>query len=392
MPSSAGIRAGFLSLGIRHHRGGAAGVLPRVAEQKAPFKGFLHGAGVLHRKAVHRRAGVEVVGPQPHGPQIARHRAGRLQPHSPGGHLHGVVVHPAGFGQVLAAGQPRRRHTLRVRKDFLGGAGAQGAPLVHDAQGAAQAVGFVPAVGHQHRLPPHGAQQVPKLGLQLVPQMGVQGRERFIQQQKLGVGGQHPGQGHPLGLPARKLGRAQGFQPLQLQLGQHLPHNGVLLGPGTPAAGAAADVFVYRHGGEQGVLLEQVPHPPLLGRQVDARFGIKEHPSIQQDAPPVGALDARNALQGQAFAAAGSPQQPGDGRVGIQPGPQPEAAQVFFYVYKQAHGVGPPFAGRSSQFTVSSTAAEMPRFTPTQNRAPASSPVRHSWYTVVEMVAVRPGV
>ena len=42
--------------------------------------------------------------------------------------------------------------------------------------------------------------------------------------------------------------------------------------------------------------------------------------------------------------------------------------------------------------TVSSTTAEMARFTSTHLMAPASSPVRHSWYTVVEMVAVLPGV
>ncbi len=127
-------------------------------------------------------------------------------------------------------------------------------------------------MGHQHRLPSHPVQQFPQLGLQPVPQMGVQGGERFIQQEQLGVGGQHPGQGHPLGLPAGQLGRAPGFQSLQLQESHHFPDNTVLFGAAAPAAGAAADVFRHRHSGEEGVMLEKHSHPALPGRQVDALF------------------------------------------------------------------------------------------------------------------------
>lgn len=39
-----------------------------------------------------------------------------------------------------------------------------------------------------------------------------------------------------------------------------------------------------------------------------------------------------------------------------------------------------------------STAKEIPMFTQTHRRAMASSFVRQSWYTVVEIVAVLPGV
>ena len=46
----------------------------------------------------------------------------------------------------------------------------------------------------------------------------------------------------------------------------------------------------------------------------------------------------------------------------------------------------------SSILTHSSTTAEMARLMSTHTMAPSSSPVRQSWYTVVEMVAVLPGV
>lgn len=55
-----------------------------------------------------------------------------------------------------------------------------------------------------------------------------------------------------------------------------------------------------------------------------------------------------------------------------------EGTKPLFYVNYKAHAL-PPLVLRSSMLTMSSTTADMPRFTITQKKAPASSFVRHSW-------------
>ena len=64
---------------------------------------------------------------------------------------------------------------------------------------------------------------------------------------------------------------------------------------------------------------------------------------------------------------------------------------IFWRDFK-THARPPAFCFFSSRFTASSTTAEITISTSTQRMAPASSLVRHSWYTVVAMVAVLPGV
>ena len=155
---------------------------------------------------------------------------------------------------------------------------------------------------------------------------------------------------------------------------------------------AAEDVLPHRHVEEQGVVLEQVPHMPLLGLEVDAPFRVEEGHAVQDDAAPVGLLNARDALEGEALAAAAGPQQPRDAALGLKAGAEGEVAQIPFDFHLKAHAFTTLFCRFSSRFTASSTTALMARLISTQNMAPASSLVRQSWYTVVEMVAVLPGV
>ena len=101
----------------------------------------------------------------------------------------------------------------------------------------------------------------------------------------------------------------------------------------------------------------------------------------------VGALDTGHAFQGKAFAAAGSPQKARDLAVpGGKGHVQGKAAQPLADIHAQGHHVTSREAGRaregpffSSMLMLSSTTAEMARFTSTQVMAPASSPVRQSW-------------
>ena len=183
-------------------------------------------------------------------------------------------------------------------------------------------------------------------------------------------------------------------------LGKRLqPHGAQHLGAGGAAGGVvffrlqtAEDILLHSHVGEQGVVLEQQPYAPLLRRQVDVLHTVKQHPPVQHDASAVRLYNACNAPQCHAFAAAGSAQQGGGGVAGGKGSTEGEAVQLFFNVDFKAHFRPPAFCFFSSRFTASSTTAEMAISTSTHRMAPSSSLVRHSWYTVVAMVAVLPGV
>ena len=142
---------------------------------------------------------------------------------------------------------------------------------------------------------------------------------------------------------------------------------------------AAEDILFYGHIWEQGVVLEQQSHAPLLRRQVDVLCTAEQHPPVQHDASAVRLYDACNAPQGHAFAAAGSSQQSGGGVTGGKGGAEGEAVQLFFNADFKAHFRPPAFCFFSSRFTASSTTAEITISTSTHCMAPASSLVRQSW-------------
>ena len=166
--------------------------------------------------------------------------------------------------------------------------------------------------------------------------MGVQRGKGLVQHEQLRLGDEHPGEGGPLLLPAGELAGELALQPLQPEAADVFRHPGGVLFPQP-----GGDVLLHRHGGEQGVVLEQQAHPPLLGPQVDLFLRVEQHPAVHHDAARVRPLDARDAPQGHGLAAARGPQQGqhlvpgGKGRV------QPEAAQIFSDVYLDRHRQAP---------------------------------------------------
>lgn len=129
-------------------------------------------------------------------------------------------------------------------------------------------------------------------------------------------------------------------------------------------------------------MLEQIAHPPPLGRQINMGGAVKEHLAIQDDAPPVRPLDTGNAFKGQALAAARGTQQSQRLSLRAEGRLQMEAAIGFSTSTSSAIYLTPfpgeGFSRRSSIFTASSTTAEIAMFTNTQRKARASFPVRQS--------------
>ena len=136
------------------------------------------------------------------------------------------------------------------------------------------------------------------------------------------------------------------------------------------------DILLHCHMGEEGVVLEEVAHLPLLGGQVDALFPVEEGASVQHDAPPVGGDDASDALEGHRLAAAGGPQKAQGAAAGLEGDLQLKGPEVLFNIHQKRHQTTSSAAGRgrflprrsfrSSRFTARSTTAEMRIFTITQ--------------------------
>ena len=83
----------------------------------------------------------------------------------------------------------------------------------------------------------------------------------------------------PLLLSAGELRWPQPFRALQTQQRYQFPSAlpPLLL---FQAAQTNQDILLHGHVGEQGVLLKQIPDPPLLGRQIDAPIAVKEHSAV----------------------------------------------------------------------------------------------------------------
>ena len=145
-------------------------------------------------------------------------------------------------------------------------------------------------------------------------------------------------------------------------------------------------ILVNGHIWEEGILLEEIAHSALLGRQINVGPAVEEHPVVQHDAASVGPLDASDAFEGHAFAAAGGPQQSQHATLGFQGDVQAEAAQLLLDLNRKTHSRASlpqrPRRGflsrRSSRLTASITAAESRMLTPIQLRASSSLPMRQS--------------
>ena len=222
-------------------------------------------------------------------------------------------------------------------------------------------------------------QHVAQLDLQGVAQMGVQCRERLVQHQHARFIDQDPCQGNALLLAAGELRRPMVLQAFQLHQLQHLPELPLLLLPVLFPVQAAEDVLPHRHVREQGVVLEEIAHLPLLGWEIDVLFRVKEHHAVQLDMAAVRFFDPRDAFEREALAAAGSAQQAGDAVFRLKAHVQREGTQGSVDVDDQTHAFTAFFCLVSSMFTVSRTTVLMARLISTQNMAPFSSLVRQSW-------------
>ena len=137
----------------------------------------------------------------------------------------------------------------------------------HDGDAIRQREGLRLVVGDEHRGDAQVALELLEEGARLQSQSGVQVGQGLVEQEHVGPGGDGPGQGDALLLPAGQLG---GPALEQLGQGEALRRVGggpAALGLGDPAyAQRVGDVVRHVHVGEEGVVLEDHGHaaPPGL--------------------------------------------------------------------------------------------------------------------------------
>ncbi len=161
-----------------------------------------------------------------------------------------VAFEPGGEGAVLArcltgdfapehgAGPDEPRYERRIGKpEHLVGAAELGDPaLGHDGDHVSEPERLVEIVGHLEGRDPfvgmNGAQFTPEH----VPRGGIDRRERLVEEQDAGPGGQRPGQRHPLGLAATQPVDRSVEEGLDAEQRSEFPDALPLLGFGERAA------------------------------------------------------------------------------------------------------------------------------------------------------------
>ena len=220
-------------------------------------------------------------------------------------------------------------------------------------------------------------EQILQLQLEVPLQKAVERGKRLVEQNDARLGAEDARQCRALLLPARKLGGVLPLQPLQMETPELLGRLTLLL-RAAAGADAALDVLHHTHVGKQRVLLEEIAHPPLLRRKVDALFAVEQCFAVEHDAPPVRRHDARDALERHALAAARRAEQRHRAACRLKARAEREAAELFLDISDQAHALllpRPAAASRfffSSMLTTSRITAEIATFTSTHLSASSS--------------------
>jgi DtxR family Mn-dependent transcriptional regulator len=192
------------------------------------------------------------------------------------------------------------------RHEPVGGAGVERPGLAdlehaagaHDRDSVGEAERLLLIVGNEDRSSVRFPQDRPDLAAHPHPQGGVEIRERLIEKNEGGLGGERACERHPLLLAARQLmwePPGLGPQPDQVE---HLSHPHLATGA---VAHAVSDVLFDRQVREQGVVLEDDADPTPLGR--DEVTGRRHRRAVEHDAPGVGPFEAGHEPQRRRLAA-----------------------------------------------------------------------------------------
>ena len=219
--------------------------------------------------------------------------------------------------EVGLADEPGDEHRGRAVVDLGGRADLLDAAGVHDRDPVAHRERLFLVVGHVDEGDPDLALDALQLELHDLAQLEVEGAERLVEQQRLRLVDEGPGQRHALLLAARELRRLAPGEVLEPDDGDALVDLAGELGL-VPLLGAGPEghVVPHRHVGEQRVVLEDGVDVALVGR------GPRHVLAVEADGAAGGRLEAGDHAQRRRLAAAGRTEHGeelavGDAEVGV---------------------------------------------------------------------------
>ena len=282
-------------------------------------------------------------------------------------------------GKVLAAGHGCAGDGAGVGEELLRRLERVYGARLHERYRRAEVIGLVARVRDGERDAAVALEYGLHLHEQLLAQVAVEGREGLVEHQELRPVHKYPRERDALLLPAGELRGIMVFKPRELHELQVFGENPLARGPVLFVFEPAEDVLPHGHVREERVVLEEIAHAPLLRPEVHALFAVEERDAVELYMPGVRPLDARDAAERHALAAAARAEYAHYPLLGREGHVQLEIAEPLFYVNYKAHLRAPPLCFFSRRFTVRSTTAEMARFMSTHIVALRSSPVRQYW-------------
>lgn len=209
----------------------------------------------------------------------------------------------AGRAEILAAGEARDFGGRRMSENFFFGAEGGSLALREDEQIRAEAVGFFDIVGDEKR----GAAIVAESGEEFVldsrAQVRIERRERFIEQQRFGSGGESASERGALLFATGKLAGAAIFEAIEMQRGDLIACAREAF-VGREAIQAEGDIFGDGEMREKRVTLKKQADAAIAAGNVDMFRGIEKHAVVERDAAGVRALEAGDAAKQHGLAGA----------------------------------------------------------------------------------------
>ena len=203
-------------------------------------------------------------------------------------------------------------------------------------------------VGDDEGRPVGFAQQRQQLPADRVPCVGVEGLERLVEQQDRRIAGQRSRERNPLPLAARELARLRAGECREPE---------AIKQPVDPRPSAELDVLANAQMRKERVFLEHEPDRSLLGRQVDAVFGIEPDLATDRDAA-AGRHEPANGPQEGRLSCTGGPDERDDLRTEVERYVEGELAERNVEV--ETKRVHPGMSFKANSTTIPKTTKRAP--------------------------------
>ena len=183
--------------------------------------------------------------------------------------------------------------------DRLGRADLLDPAVVEHREAVAHPERLLLVVGDVDEGDPDLALQGLELGLHLLAELEVEGAERLVEQQHLGLVDQRAGERDALALAAGELGRPAQAEAAERHQLEHRRRAPVALGPGHALDHqAVGDVVQHAHVREQGVVLEHRVDVAIVGRHAEHAL------PMERDLAPIRLLEPGDQAQTRGLARA----------------------------------------------------------------------------------------